>query len=131
MGQASTGSTILDYCDGYAPDETLAGLAFDARGRVIAVPVGGGAWPDVRLARLTSAGGGLDPAWGCGRAVRLPAFCPPGATCPGVANGDAWTTATDALVTTGDAVIVIGNQRRQVTTGAEQAVRGFIAKVLP
>lgn len=123
-------SVLLDYCALADPDETAAAVALDSTGRVVVVPVGGGEWEDVRLTRLAAGAGALDPAWGCGRAFTLPAFCPAGASCPGDANVDAWTTAVDALVTAGDAILVAGNQARDAG-GPTQASRGFLARVLP
>ena len=124
-------ATRLDYCDSDTADETAAAIALDSAGRTVVVPVGGGRWPDVRLTRLAPGGVGLDPAWGCGRTLMLPAFCPPGTPCPGTYADNADVTAVDALVTTGDAIIVAGNQHRFYIPGLIDETRGFIARVLP
>ena len=95
------------------------------------MPVGGGAWASVHLARLVAGGGAVDPAWGCGRTVPIPPLCAPGFPCPGSYGDDHLVTGAGALASRDGSIVVIGNQWRRDPNGEVDAHRGFIARVRP
>ncbi|MBL8626806.1 MAG: hypothetical protein JNK64_36295 [Myxococcales bacterium] len=101
------------------------GAAVDGAGRLVLAPSGGQQDQTVAVARLAPALDQLDPAWGCGRWFTLPPMCPPGEPCLGTGVDD-FAIAADLAIASGDAVVVVGYQRR-----FHGASRGFVAKLAP